>query len=54
MRLPEGYVIDVPLTGDFVFRFQAFLQNLFRLFDMDGENCLVQDKWIEHLKGRLT
>uniref|UniRef100_A0A182M021 EF-hand domain-containing protein n=1 Tax=Anopheles culicifacies TaxID=139723 RepID=A0A182M021_9DIPT len=32
----------------------TFLQNLFRLFDMDNENFLVQDKWIEHLKGRLT
>uniref|UniRef100_A0A182Q3E8 EF-hand domain-containing protein n=1 Tax=Anopheles farauti TaxID=69004 RepID=A0A182Q3E8_9DIPT len=31
----------------------TFLQNLFRLFDMDNENFLVQDKWIEHLKGRL-
>ncbi|XP_053673530.1 uncharacterized protein LOC128723791 [Anopheles nili] len=37
-----------------IFREQTFLQNLFRLFDMDNENFLVQDKWIEHLKGRLT
>ncbi|XP_065083543.1 NADPH oxidase 5 [Ochlerotatus camptorhynchus] len=37
-----------------IFREQAFLQNLFRLFDMDNENSLEQDKWIEHLKGRLT
>ncbi|XP_062548461.1 NADPH oxidase 5 [Armigeres subalbatus] len=37
-----------------IFREQTFLQNLFRLFDMDNENCLAQDKWIEHIKGRLT
>ncbi|XP_055539502.1 uncharacterized protein LOC129726613 [Wyeomyia smithii] len=37
-----------------IFREQTFLQNLFRLFDMDNENCLEQDKWIEHIKGRLT
>lgn len=49
-RLCDWRFID----GDFVFQFQTFLQNLIRLFDMDGENCLAQDKWIEHLKGRLT
>ncbi|XP_049548260.1 NADPH oxidase 5-like [Anopheles darlingi] len=37
-----------------IFREQTFLQNLFRLFDMENENFLVQDRWIEHLKGRLT
>ncbi|XP_063702706.1 NADPH oxidase 5 [Culicoides brevitarsis] len=31
-----------------------FLQNLFRLFDLESQNYLAQDKWIEHLKGRLT
>ncbi|TMW42412.1 hypothetical protein DOY81_012508, partial [Sarcophaga bullata] len=31
-----------------------FLQKFFHLFDLDGNGYLVQDRWIEHLKGRLT
>lgn len=34
--------------------FQAFLDHLFRLFDIESDGFLQQDIWIEHLKGRLT
>ncbi|XP_055837078.1 NADPH oxidase 5 isoform X2 [Episyrphus balteatus] len=33
---------------------EEFQQKLFHLFDIDGQGFLVQDRWIEHLKGRLT
>ncbi|XP_054736668.1 uncharacterized protein LOC129243576 isoform X1 [Anastrepha obliqua] len=33
---------------------KEFQQKLFHLFDLDGNGYLVQDRWIEHLKGRLT
>ncbi|XP_055921877.1 NADPH oxidase 5 isoform X2 [Eupeodes corollae] len=33
---------------------EEFQQKLFHLFDIDGQGYLVQDRWIEHLKGRLT
>lgn len=45
-----------PIIFSFVFLFQlqALMVNLFKLFDVDNYGYLVQDKWIEHLKGRLT
>ncbi|XP_055700750.1 NADPH oxidase 5 [Phlebotomus papatasi] len=36
------------------FKNQKFLRNFFRLFDLENEDTLCQEKWIEHLKGRLT
>ncbi|XP_065367471.1 uncharacterized protein Nox [Calliphora vicina] len=33
---------------------EEFQQKFFHLFDLDGNGYLVQDRWIEHLKGRLT
>ncbi|XP_061394612.1 uncharacterized protein LOC133330155 [Musca vetustissima] len=33
---------------------EEFQKKLFHLFDLDGNGYLVQDRWIEHLKGRLT
>ncbi|XP_075169966.1 NADPH oxidase [Haematobia irritans] len=33
---------------------EEFQKKLFSLFDLDGNGYLVQDRWIEHLKGRLT
>ncbi|XP_037046426.1 NADPH oxidase 5 isoform X2 [Bradysia coprophila] len=34
---------------------ENFLENLFKLFDIERrDGFLAQDKWIEHLKGRLT
>uniref|UniRef100_A0A1B0CH89 EF-hand domain-containing protein n=2 Tax=Lutzomyia longipalpis TaxID=7200 RepID=A0A1B0CH89_LUTLO len=36
------------------FKNQKFLRNFFRLFDLENEDALCQEKWIEHLKGRLT
>ncbi|KAI9577415.1 hypothetical protein GQX74_013658 [Glossina fuscipes] len=39
------------LSEEKVFEFQ---QKFFHLFDLDNNGYLVQDRWIEHLKGRLT
>ncbi|GAB0100610.1 uncharacterized protein DMENIID0001_166720 [Sergentomyia squamirostris] len=36
------------------FKNQKFLRNFFKLFDIENEDALCQEKWIEHLKGRLT
>ncbi|XP_067631411.1 uncharacterized protein Nox [Eurosta solidaginis] len=33
---------------------KEFQQKFFHLFDLDGNGYLLQDRWIEHLKGRLT
>ncbi|XP_037826147.1 uncharacterized protein LOC119614118 isoform X2 [Lucilia sericata] len=33
---------------------EDFQKKFFNLFDLDGNGYLVQDRWIEHLKGRLT
>ncbi|XP_028902128.2 uncharacterized protein LOC105221203 isoform X1 [Zeugodacus cucurbitae] len=33
---------------------KEFQQKFFHLFDLEGNGYLVQDRWIEHLKGRLT
>ncbi|XP_034479034.1 NADPH oxidase 5 isoform X2 [Drosophila innubila] len=33
---------------------EEFQQKLFQLFDLEGNGYLLQDRWIEHLKGRLT
>nr|CAD7426045.1 unnamed protein product [Timema monikensis] len=31
-----------------------FLERVFRLFDLDRDNVLVQEDWVEFLKERLT
>ncbi|XP_075986113.1 NADPH oxidase [Anticarsia gemmatalis] len=36
------------------FQDQDLLERIFRLFDVDGTDHLVQDDWIEYLKERLT
>ncbi|CAO1338201.1 unnamed protein product [Diamesa serratosioi] len=41
----EGFI---KIFGD-----QAFLRNFFRLFDLENDNHLKQDLWIENIKGRL-
>ncbi|XP_030377157.1 NADPH oxidase 5 isoform X2 [Scaptodrosophila lebanonensis] len=33
---------------------EEFQQKLFQLFDLEQNGYLLQDRWIEHLKGRLT
>ncbi|XP_064547081.1 NADPH oxidase 5 isoform X3 [Drosophila montana] len=33
---------------------EEFQQKLFQLFDLERNGYLLQDRWIEHLKGRLT
>jgi hypothetical protein len=33
--------------------FQNFLRCFFKLFDLENNNYLKQDQWIEHIKGRL-
>ncbi|EDW72398.2 uncharacterized protein Dwil_GK20906 [Drosophila willistoni] len=33
---------------------EEFQQKLFQLFDLEQNGHLLQDRWIEHLKGRLT
>lgn len=33
---------------------QETLYNIFKLFDVDGNESLKQDQWIENIKGRLT
>ncbi|CAH0550474.1 unnamed protein product [Brassicogethes aeneus] len=37
-----------------LFQNKAFLESLFKLFDQDRDQCLVQDEWIEFIKQRLT
>ncbi|XP_055323484.1 superoxide-generating NADPH oxidase heavy chain subunit C isoform X2 [Sitodiplosis mosellana] len=37
-----------------IFLEEPFLLNFFKLFDVEDCGHLPQDKWIEHLKGRLT
>ncbi|XP_066588886.1 NADPH oxidase 5 [Prorops nasuta] len=37
-----------------LFQGQGLLEKLFVLFDQDRDQLLVQDEWIEFLKGRLT
>ncbi|XP_031618648.1 uncharacterized protein LOC116337851 isoform X2 [Contarinia nasturtii] len=37
-----------------IFLEEPFLLNFFKLFDVEDCEHLPQDKWIEHLKGRLT
>ncbi|KAI8118161.1 NADPH oxidase 5 [Lucilia cuprina] len=37
-----------------IFLEEDFQKKFFNLFDLDGNGYLVQDRWIEHLKGRLT
>jgi hypothetical protein len=34
--------------------FQDLLERLFRLFDHDRDNLLIQEEWVEFLKARLT
>ncbi|XP_041448854.1 NADPH oxidase 5 isoform X2 [Drosophila obscura] len=33
---------------------EEFQQKLFQLFDLERNGHLLQDRWIEHIKGRLT
>lgn len=37
-----------------VVSFQDVLEQLFKLFDQDRDQCLQQEDWIEFLKQRLT
>ncbi|BES91416.1 NADHypothetical protein oxidase [Nesidiocoris tenuis] len=38
----------------FIFLLQELLSKLFQLFDLDRDNYLIQEDWIEFLKERLT
>lgn len=42
------------MSYNFYIYLQEFQQKLFQLFDLERHGYLLQDRWIEHLKGRLT
>lgn len=44
----------MPKAIDLNRTFQETLYNIFKLFDVDSNEYLKQDQWIENIKGRLT
>uniref|UniRef100_A0A1A9X4W1 NADPH oxidase 5 n=1 Tax=Glossina brevipalpis TaxID=37001 RepID=A0A1A9X4W1_9MUSC len=50
----ERYNINLDKSSCSAMELEEFQQKFFHLFDLDNNGYLVQDRWIEHLKGRLT
>lgn len=53
-NLLNDSLLSVNLTSHLHSIRQETLYNIFKLFDIDGNESLKQDQWIENIKGRLV